>query len=329
MAGGHGRIRLALLVLAAAAVTAAAAAVVTGAGADRPASGAAAREVLLSAQRGHRPVVVYRSVGRGQVAVAPLGRTPGPATAAALRCDRVFLAARAGICLAGGHGSAAGSRAELLGPDLRVRHVVPVEGIPSRARVSADGRYGAVTLFVTGHAYAAAAGFSTETILIDMASGRELAELEQFAVERGGRLVTAVDVNFWGVTFARDSDRFYATMATGGRTYLVRGSVRSRTARVVHENVECPSLSPDGARLAFKRRERSGGRRWRLTVLDLATMRETPLAETRSVDDQAAWLDDDHVLYGVDRAVWVARADGRGRPRRFLAAAGSPAVVRW
>ena len=37
--------------------------------------------------------------------------------------------------------------------------------------------------------------------------------------------VTAVDVNFWGVTFARDSDRFYATMATGGKTYLIEGSV--------------------------------------------------------------------------------------------------------
>jgi Tol biopolymer transport system component len=140
--------------------------------------------------------------------------------------------------------------------------------------------------------------------------------------------MTAVDMNFWGVTFARDSDRVYATLATGGRTYLLEGSVSERALRVLHENVECPSLSPDGARIAYKRRTASQTRPWRLTVLDLATMRETPLAETRSVDDQVEWLDDAHVLYGIDRAIMIARADGTGRPRRYVAEAGSPAVVR-
>jgi len=131
------------------------------------------------------------------------------------------------------------------------------------------------------------------------------------------------------VTFARDSDRFFATLATGGKTYLIEGSVRARTAHVIHENVECPSLSPDGTRIAFKKRGPDSANPWRLTVLDLATMRETPLAETRSVDDQAEWLDDDHVLYGLDGAIWVERADGTGRPKRFMDGAGSPAVVRW
>ena len=141
--------------------------------------------------------------------------------------------------------------------------------------------------------------------------------------------MTAVDVNFWGVTFARDSDRFYATLATGGTTYLIRGSVSQRLARVIHENVECPSLSPDGTRIAFKKRTGSKGTPWRLTVLDLATMRETPLSEQRSVDDQAEWLDDERVLYAVDGSVWAARADGTGTPRRYIAGADSPASVRW
>jgi hypothetical protein len=35
------------------------------------------------------------------------------------------------------------------------------------------------------------------------------------------------------------------------------------------------------------------------------------------------------VLYGVGGSVWEARADGGGRPRRFIAHAASPAVVRW
>jgi hypothetical protein len=204
-----------------------------------------------------------------------------------------------------------------------------VAGIPSRARVSPDGRYGAVTLFVAGDSYAAAGAFSTRTTIIDLARGRKVAGLEDFVVTRDGRRITATDANFWGVTFARDGDRFYATLATGGRTYLIEGSVRARSARVIDDNVECPSLSPDGTRIAYKKRVPSKTRPWRLTVLDLTTMRETPLAETRSVDDQAEWLDDEHVLYGLDGAVWSARADGGGRPVRFLAGAASPAVVRW
>ena len=63
-------------------------------------------------------------------------------------------------------------------------------------------------------------------------------------------------------------------------------------------------------------------------MLDLATMRETPLAETRSVDDQAEWLDDDRVLYGLGGEVWVVNADGTGKPARYLTEADSPAVVR-
>ena len=105
---------------------------------------------------------------------------------------------------------------------------------------------------------------------------------------------------------------------------------------MIHENVECPSLSPDGTRIAYKKRTGSDTTPWHLTVLDLATMRETPLAESRSVDDQAEWLDDDHVLYGVDGDTYevAGRRDGRagplprGRrlaPGRRLVAPASPA----
>ena len=118
-------------------------------------------------------------------------------------------------------------------------------------------------------------------------------------------------------------------MATGGKTYLIEGSIGGRTAKVLHENVECPSLSPDGTRIAYKKRTGSATNPWRLTVLDLATMRETPLAETRSIDDQAEWLDDDRVLYGMGGEVRVVSADGSGEPAVFLAHAASPAVVRF
>jgi hypothetical protein len=157
-----------------------------------------------------------------------------------------------------------------------------------------------------------------------MSDGSVVTDLETFTVTRDGRRIDSVDFNFWGVTFARDGDRFYATLGTAGKTYLVEGSMSTRRMRVLHAGVECPSLSPDGGRIAYKQR---AGDAWRLSVLDLATMHETWLAETRSVDDQAEWLDDGHVLYGLGGQIWRVRADGRGAPSRFLADALSPAVV--
>jgi hypothetical protein len=52
------------------------------------------------------------------------------------------------------------------------------------------------------------------------------------------------------------------------------------------------------------------------------------LAEQKSIDDQAEWLDDRHVLYGLDGNVWKVNADGSGRPTVFIPNADSPAVVR-
>lgn len=311
-------------------VAAVVAVVVAVRGSDQPlAASAGSRTILADARKDRRPMVLFRSLqADGQLALAPASDPSGPRRLGPLRCARVYFAGGRGLCIARGTGLTP-FRAEIFGPDLRVRASIGLEGLPSRARVSSDGRYGVVTMFVAGHSYAAAGTFSTATTLIDMATGRKVANLEQFTVTRAGRQVTAVDVNFWGVTFARDSDRFYATLATGGRTYLIQGSVSGRVAHVLHENVECPSLSPDGTHIAFKRRTGSQDRPWRLTVLDLRTMRETPLAETRSVDDQAEWLDHDHVLYGEAGQVWVVPADGSGAPRRYIEGADSPTVVRW
>ena len=61
---------------------------------------------------------------------------------------------------------------------------------------------GAITVFVTGHNYTSSS-FSTKTILLDMASGDVLGDLEQFTTWREGKRFSASDFNFWGVTFAR------------------------------------------------------------------------------------------------------------------------------
>ena len=67
---------------------------------------------------------------------------------------------------------------------------------------------------------------------------------------------------------------------------------------------------------------------WRLHTLDVATRRDTPLAERRSVDDQVEWLDNDRLVYGVEEQVWSVAANGTGKPRLLVADADSPAAAR-
>jgi hypothetical protein len=309
-------------------------AVLVGAGGDDGGTASAsAAKVLPSAEADGKRMVIYRDLAsHGRVQIAPAGATAaGPPISSGLRCDRVYFAAGRGLCVTRGGGFAAGYRAKVFDSALKVTADLPVQGIPSRARVSPDGRYGSTTLFVSGHAYAEAGTFSTATTLFDLRTGTEISDLEKFTTyAAGGKVVTAVDVNYWGVTFdPKNSDTFYATMATGGKTFLIRGSIAQRRAQVLKENVECPSLSPDGTRIAYKKRTGSKQDPWHLTVLDVKTLAETPLAEPRSVDDQVEWLDDQHVLYGVDSAIYMAAADGSGTPVKYVTGADSPAVVRW
>jgi hypothetical protein len=145
----------------------------------------------------------------------------------------------------------------------------------------------------------------------------------------------AKDFNFWGLTFERDGNAFFATLDTGGVSYLVKGDVDRRELHVVRAGVECPSLSPDNTRLVFKKRIGSRSRGWwQLTRLDLSTNTETVLAnETRSVDDQVEWLDDRAVTYhltGDSTAadLWALPVDGSSPAQILLPNAYSPAVVR-
>ena len=278
------------------------------------------------------PTVVFQHVARdGEYARIALARPDRPdrRTFTGLTCERVHVAGGRGLCLVGRQGLTGPTyKALIFDERFEVRHERSVPGLLSRARISPDGRYGATTGFVSGHSYAEPGEFSTLTTIIDMARGTIVADLEDFTATNDGKPIRAADRNFWGVTFARDSDRFYATMRTGERTFLVEGSIRDRSLRTLHENVECPSLSPDGTRIAYKKRVEESGVIWRLHVLDLRTMKETRLADSRLVDDQAEWLDGDTVLYGrVDGKIWAQRADGKGSPRLFLDDALSPAVI--
>jgi hypothetical protein len=294
----------------------------------------AARPSLERVLAGGTPFVVFRWLDRqhpenfGRMAVAPLaGRTPGKRLLVGPACERTTYRAGTAICL--GKANVTTFPVTVLDAKLHPTHQLSLAGVPSRTRISPDGHWGGVTSFLTGHSYASAGQFSTAATIIDLHTGKVVGDLEKdFKVSRDGKVVTTADRNFWGLTFAADGDTFYATMASAGQTWLIKGSIAKRTARTVHDNVECPSLSPDGTRIGYKKAVGHNPTVWRFHVLDLATGKETPLAETRPIDDQVEWLDDQHLLYRNGETTWVVRADGTGKPHEWLPAADSPAVVR-
>ncbi len=260
----------------------------------------------------------------GKLSAVELPGISRPRIDLGLSCERSYFAGGWGVCLTAERGVFTSYKGFLFDESLRARFNIPLQGIPSRTRVSPDGRYAAVTVFVSGDSYAPGT-FSTRTEVFRTADGTRVAELERFSVERDGAPFRAVDFNFWGVTFAKDPGKIYATLATGGNNFLIEGDLPSQHARIIHSAVECPSLSPDNRRVAFKRLAKAG---WQIYVMELATGTETPLTEQHSVDDQVEWLDDQHLLYGLGNDVWTMNADGTGTPTIFLRSAYSPAAVR-
>jgi hypothetical protein len=304
------------------------------ASADAPAS----PDVLASVASQPHLVFLHSPTGDQyrQVAIVPLDAPDGPRYLTPLQCQRVYFQAGEGLCLGNNYvaGNASSYNAYGFDGQFNIHATYDESGTPIRVRLSKDGQLGAMTVFVTGHSYADFA-FSTLTNLIDVKSGQVLTDLEKFDIERDGAPFQSVDFNFWGVTFARDGDQFYATLGSGGKTYLLEGTVSSRRARVIAENVECPSLSPDNTRIAFKQAVSPGSREWRLMVLDLASMTVSPVpGETRNIDDQVEWLDDNHILYATQEEgslatdIWEATLDGSEAPHIFIRQALSPAVVR-
>lgn len=307
---------------------------------ERSSSASAAEILVGESQLPDGPFVLFRNTAAGQgyglAATVPISSPRAGRSVSRTACDRVYGSAHEVVCLRSNRGLVTSYEAAVYDRNWAETQHWALPGIPSRARIDPSGAFVATTVFVTGHSYSGA-GFSTETAITGLDGRQGTGNLEDFTLTVNGSRITAADRNIWGVTFAPgQSDSFFATAASSGRIWLVKGSLTSRILTAVHDGVECPSVSPDGTRLAFKKNLGDGlVPHWGVAILDLASGEETVLAETRNVDDQVEWLDDETLLYGLPRAadagdsdIWALKADPASRPSVFIEHAWSPSVVR-
>ncbi|MBU4215387.1 MAG: hypothetical protein KJ792_12110 [Actinobacteria bacterium] len=273
----------------------------------------------------------------GLVAAVPLADPTGARAFTDVACDRLYHAGDYTSCLRTVRGVATTFEADLLDSHWQSVQTWPLPGIPSRTRLSDDGTLVATTAFVTGHSYAQI-GFSTET-KIHGTDGTDLGDLESWTFLVDGTPFTTADRNFWGVSFI-DDDTFYVSAASqsAGKTWIATGKISTRTISTLREGGECPSVSPDRSKVAYKKVQRvqDGQKVWAYAVLDVGSGTETLYPVTEGCDDQIEWLDDTTILYGMPRADEPATTDlwsldiatPGAEPQLFIEGAWSPSVVR-
>lgn len=220
----------------------------------------------------------------------------------------------------------------------------PPMNIISRARISPDGKYIASTVFTLGSSYTATGQmFSTEARIGSTDGSMKPENIEKWKVlGKNNTAITAADINLWGGTFdPTNTDRFLVTVSTGGKPRLAEGSVARREIRIINDDadIECPSYSPDGKKIAFKRVNRKT-LLWSPAVLDLATGVETvfDVGAGATVDDQIEWLNDHTIIYefrsltaGGKPGMSLMTIDIRNannKQQMFLDAARSPTFFR-
>jgi hypothetical protein len=280
------------------------------------------------------PFVIFRTLAppeaHGRVALMPLD--PGGARELTnLSCVRVHYAGGRGLCIvqeAQGHASL--YTAYVFDRALTRGRRIDLNGVPTRVRVAPNGRRAAITTYFEEES-PAGERLASDSIVVDLRAGRVIADLREFRIETDDLPAPAGPIDFGGLSFERDGDRFFGSISTATERYLVAGSIDDRRMTTLRGGVAAESLSPDGRRLLVKKLRPHGF--WQLAVIDLQTWSEHDLRQgPRSVDDQVEWLDNEHVMYhDADEAgtsLWMLPIDGVDGPRVFVKDAYSGSVQR-
>jgi hypothetical protein len=280
------------------------------------------------------PFVLFRTLAppeaHGHVALLRLDPPEGPRLLTTLSCLRVHYAAGGGVCVVNETVKTVSMHAAYAfdGTLARGRRIA-LAGVPTRVRVAPNGRHAAITTYQEEET-PEGERLAIDSIVVDLRTGRTLADLRQFRLDNDGLPPIARPIDVSSVAFERDSDRFFAAVASSSEHYLVAGSISERRMTAIRTGVASESLSPDGQQLVVKKMGEHGF--WRLAVIDLRTWHERQLVHERSVDDQVEWLDNDHVLYhDADEnssSLWMLPVDGVNGPRLFVRDAVSGVVQR-
>ena len=155
-------------------------------------------------------------------------------------------------------------------------------------------------------------------------------------MHRGSR-IAPIDRNYWGVTFAADDDHFYATVAFGGRDPPGSRADLDPAVDTMRTDAECPSLSPDGTRVAYKKRgDRGPGRLAARHARPRDRQGDASSPRAAASTTRSSGSTTQRIVYGMpgqgsnaaQTDVWVVAADGTGSPAVLIEKAWSPAVVR-
>jgi hypothetical protein len=272
-----------------------------------------------------RPDVSFR-----KLVLVPLDTPHGAAYETSLSCDRATFAGSRGVCLVIEGHQAATPYAYVFNERFETIHKIQLVGVPTRVRLSPDGRLAAIS--VSEHTHEdPLLDFVARTILVDTATGMTR-DMRHFRFTQEGRPIRVRDFGVWGVTFAADGNRFFATLELDSTKYLVQGNVSTASADVIRTGGECPALSPDNTQLVYKRRAKVDDDA-RLRVYDFGSGRDVEVgAERRSVVDQVEWLDNERIVYHVTGSsgadVWSVKVDDSEAPKILRRYSYAPAIVR-
>lgn len=266
--------------------------------------------------------------------------TNGDRRLLAQACDRFHIAADLLLCLSQQQsGLYEAEIVDMSAPDTPTLYS-EIAALPSRARISDDQQWASWTVFVSGSGYQDVTGFSTIVRMYDIEAGNSAIDISLFSIVAESIEYQYPEPDFWGVSFGDDGD-FFVTARFDGFIEVMRGSAQDSTMSPTGMRGSCPSLSPDRSTVIYKRQviEYGEADRFQLVAHDLLTGEEWELGESRSVDDQVEWLDNDTIVYALHAPdqeetnlpqpefdIWELDIAPGSEPRLVIPLADSPSV---